>query len=144
MVLGFVVVASAGVAVVSHHRHERAREADDRGRLTTSEYTQAVAIAKMEIAQDHATLSRAVAYLTGGKSQDSDASTPCASNYYLVVSLVGDFPTIRVSPAPGAPSGPDMWVTVKADPISGQVCLAGVSTGHFETRAGSANLSPAL
>jgi hypothetical protein len=65
----------------------------------------------------------------------------------LVVTLVGNFPGLNVSmpqDTPGAPAGPDTWVTVKADPTTGEACLSGVSLGHFKARAGLTNLMPAL
>jgi hypothetical protein len=112
--------------------------------LTTSEYDRAVAIARSTKAEDYATVTAAVAYVVAGRVRTPNLQGQCNSGHVLVVLLVGDFPRINVSPAPGAPSGPDMWVTVKADPTTGEMCLEGVSLGRFEAAAGSANLLPAL
>jgi hypothetical protein len=142
--LGLVVVASVLAVVLIHHQREQDREATNRGALTTAEYARAVEIAQSEIKKDHATVSQAVAYVVEGRLQSQNLPGTCTSGRLLVVSLVGDFPTIGVSPDPDAPSGPDMWVTVKADPATGDECLAGVSLGRFKATAGSVNLSPAL
>jgi hypothetical protein len=114
--------------------------------LTGAQYDRAVAIANSVIAKDPATVSRAVAYVVAGRVHDPNLSNSCTSGHLLVVSLVGDFPTVAVGgfAGPGAPSGPDKWVTVKADPTSGEECLIGVSFGRFKAAAGAANLTPAL
>jgi hypothetical protein len=143
LALGLVLVASIGAALALHH-HQRAREAGDRGMLTASEYDRAVAIARSTKAEDRATVTAAVAYVVAGNVRAPNLRGQCHSGRVLVVSLVGDFPGINVSPAPGAPSGPDMWVTVKADPTTGEACLEGVSLGRFKAATGSANLLPAI
>jgi hypothetical protein len=144
--VGLAVVASTGAVVLIHHQRDRAREAADRGTLTSAQYDRAVAIAHSVIAKDPATVSRAVAYVVAGRVQDPNLSNSCTSGHLLIVSLVGDFPTVAVGgfAGPGAPSGPDKWVTVKADPTSGKECLIGVSLGQFKAAAGAANLTPAL
>lgn len=141
-----VVVAIVGTVSLIQRRHEEAREASDRGTLTTSEYVRAVAIARAEIAKERSAVSDAVAYVVEGRVLAETQNLPgtCTSGRLLVVSIVGDFPTIGVSGPPGAPSGPDMWVTVKADPATGEECLTDVGLGRFKATAGSANLVPAL
>lgn len=141
-----VVLAVATVAIVIRlsHRHGDEATATDRGLLTSQEYATAVRLARSEIAKDHATVSSAVATLVSGRVRQPNLATGCTSGRLLVVTLVGDFPEITVSPAPGSPTGPDMWVTLKADPATGVACLEGVGVGQFKTPAGSANLSPAL
>jgi hypothetical protein len=141
--LVLVLVASIGAALAFDH-HRSAREAADRGTLTAAEYDRAVAIARSTKVEDHATVTAAVAYVVAGTVQTPNLQGKCDSGHVLVVSLVGDFPGINVLPGPGAPSGPDMWVTVKADPSTGPACLEGVSLGRFEAAAGSANLLPAI
>lgn len=142
VVPGLALVAGLGTAVGLHEHHQS--HAADRGMLTASEYDRAVAIARSTKAEDHATVTAAVAYVVAGRVRTPNLQGQCNSGHVLVVSLVGDFPGINVSPAPGAPSGPDMWVTVKADPTTGETCLEGVSLGRFEAVAGSANLLPTL
>jgi hypothetical protein len=138
---GLVLVAGLGAAVALHHHQSPAA---DRGMLTASEYDKAVAIARSTKAEDHAKVTAAVAYVVAGRVGTLNLQGQCNSGHVLVVSLIGDFPGINVSPAPGAPSGPDMWVTVKADPTTGETCLEGVSLGRFKAAAGSANLLPAM
>jgi hypothetical protein len=142
--IGFALIACTALALALHQRHEEAHEAADRGMLTGSQYAQAATIARAVVAQNHATGIKAVAYLTGSRGQVPGPGGACASNRYLVVSLVGTFPNIQVSPAPGTPNGPDTWYTVKADPTTGQWCKDGVSQGRFTTPALSANLNDAL
>lgn len=143
LALGLVLGAGFVAAWALHH-HQSGRGAADRGMLTASEYDRAVAIARSTKAQEHATVTAAVAYVVAGQVRNPNLSGRCNSGRVLVVSLVGDFPGINVSPAPGARSGPDMWVTVKADPTTGDACLEGVSLGRFQTPSGSSNLLPAM
>jgi len=146
-VLGLVVLASTAAVVLIHHQHERAREAADRGTLTSSEYDRAVAIARSVLAKSPATVSRAVAYVVAGRVQEPNLLNSCTSGHLLVVSLVGDFPTVvtgGLAGHAGASPGPDKWVTVKADPATGKQCLIGVTFGRFRATAGAANLAPAL
>jgi hypothetical protein len=142
LALGLLVVASIGGALALHH--QKAREAADRGMLTPSEYDKAVVIARSTKAAEHGTVIAAVAYVIAGKVRNPNIPGECSSGHVLVVSLVGDFPGVNVSPPPGAPTGPDMWVSVKADPATGETCLEGVSLGRFKAVAGAANLLPAL
>ena len=147
VVLGLVVLTFTGGVVLTHHQHERARAAADRGTLTSSEYDRAVAIARSVLAKSPATLTRAVAYVVVGRVQEPNLSDSCTSGHLLVVSLVGDFPTVAstgFAGHAGASPGPDRWVTVKADPETGTQCLIGVSRGRFRAAAGAANLAPAL
>jgi hypothetical protein len=85
----------------------------------------------------------AAAHVVAGRIQTPNLSTGCTSGHLLVVDLVGDFPNIAIG-AREEPTGPDMWVTVKADPTTGEACLVGVSQGNFQAPAGSADLMPAL
>jgi len=149
--LGLVALAVAGTALTVHRQHEKSHEksgeAVDRGSLTSSEYHRAVAIARSEIARDHATVSTAVAYLVAGSVQDPNLRDDCRSGHLLVVTLVGDFPDIVFGTGfagEGAPQGPDHWVTIKSDPATGEECSVGVSVGRFTASSGDADLSPAL
>jgi hypothetical protein len=144
VIVSALVLVAAGAVLLIQHRHDDDVIASDRGALSSDQYDTAIRLARSEIAKDHAMVSMAVAYVVAGKIRTPNLSTGCTSGRLLVLSLVGEFPNINVSPAPGAPTGPDMWVTVKADPTSGEACLAGVSLGRFTAPAGSADLTPAL
>jgi hypothetical protein len=146
-VLGLVLTASIA-AVVIHNHHQRGPDVADQGTLSRSEYARAVAIAQSEIAKDQAEVTQAVAYVVAGKVQQPNLEGECDSGHVLVVSLVGRFPHIIFGSGLASPlqqpQGPERWVTVKADPTTGQECLTGVSRGRFKAVAGAANLLPAL
>jgi hypothetical protein len=138
-----VLVAVGVVVLLDRDVHQVS--AADRGSLTPEQYVTAVHVARTEIAQQHVDVSRAVATLARRTPNTPTVSPGCTSDTLLVVHLVADFPDIRVGgQQEGAPSGPDMWVTVKADATTGQECLAGVSAGRFTAPTGSADLAPAL
>jgi hypothetical protein len=143
-----VVLVIGGVTVgLRHEQHVRAQESANRGTLTSSEYDRAVAIARSEIEKDDASVSAAVAYVVPGRVQAPNLKGECRSGHVLVVSLVGTFPHIifGTGVAGGSePEGPDHWVTVKADAVTGDECLTGVSIGRFKAAPGAANLVPAL
>ena len=142
-----LVLTSTAVPVLVHHQRASAQDAADRGPLTRAEYAHAVAIARAEVAKEDAKVSRAVAYLVDGRVQSPNLAGRCTSGHLLVVSLVGKFPRIAVGgfAGPGSPStGPDEWVTLKADPASEEPCLGGVSLGRFAPPVDYADLGPAL
>jgi hypothetical protein len=144
-----IVLLPTGVVAAIRSHHGRDLTASDWGSLTPAQYAAAVRIARAEIAKDHAKVSRAVAVVAGGSVRTTNLPGSCESGRLLIVHLVGDFPTIQVSgfvspDGSSAPTGPDEWVTVKADATTHQPCLSGVSFGHFEAPPGSADLMPAL
>jgi hypothetical protein len=146
LVAPLVVMASIAAAVLSQD-HANPPSAADRGMLTSDEYAKAVAIARSELANQHATLIRAVAYVVPGDVKDPNLAGQCRSGHLLVVSLVGQFPHIMFGTGLAgrhARQGPDHWVTVKADATTGDECLVGVSVGHFRAVPDSADLRPAL
>jgi hypothetical protein len=142
------LVLSASTAVVVMHQRQTGPNPADQGMLTHSEYARAVAIAQAEITKDQAEVTQAVAYVVSGTVKQPNLAGECTSGHVLVVSLVGHFPHIIFGSGLAGPlrqpQGPDRWVTVKADPITGQECLTGVSLGRFTAVAGAANLLPAL
>jgi hypothetical protein len=139
-----LVLVVAGAVLVIQHRQDHGGPTSDRGSLTSDQYDTAVRLARSEIEQNHATVTVAVADVVQGRIRTPNLSTACTSGHLLVLHLVGEFPKIVVSPAPGAPTGPEEWVTVKADPTTGEACLIGVSFGRFKASTGSADLTPAL
>jgi hypothetical protein len=142
-----LVLTSTAVTVLVHHQRAGAQDAVNRGPLTTVEYAHAAAIARAEVAKEDAKASRAVAYLVDGKVQVPNLAGRCTSGHLLVVSLVGTFPHIAVGgfAGPGSPpTGPDEWVTMKADPASDEPCLVGISFGRFAPPVDYADLGPAL
>ena len=145
--LGVVLVIGAVTLLSGHEQQVRAQESRDSGTLTRSEFDRAVAIARSEIAKDDATVSAAVAYVVPGRVQAPNLQGECRSGHVLVVSLLGTFPHIIFGSglAGGSePEGPGQWVTVKADAVTGDECLTGVSIGHFTAAPGAANLVPDL
>jgi hypothetical protein len=141
LVPALVLAAVALVVLVDRDVHEVS--GSDRGSLTPEQYVTAVGIARKEIAQGDATVTAAVATVVR-RSRRLSTSDTCGSGPQIVVDLVGTFPDVAVSTMPGTPTGPDTWLTVRADVTTGDQCLTGISLGRFSAPAGAANLLPAL
>ena len=133
-VVALVLVVAGLVAVVLQRNH--AGHEAQRGALTPHEYAVALRWARMEVAQDDAQVSQAVA--TVGPRPKS----ACTSRHVVHVYLVGKFPHMNLG-GPGD-QGPDVWVTIAVDPATDDVCAYGPSTGRFRVPTGAANLLPAL
>jgi len=134
VVAALVLVASAGLLWIDHHNDGNVSPSD--GRLTPGQYAAAVNVARTEIAQTHGKVSAAVATMVKARPTD------CNAEGMLVVQLVRDLNFNAGAPEP--PTGPDQWVTIRANPADGQACSSGVGLGRFKAPAGAANLLPAL
>jgi hypothetical protein len=137
-------VAVGIVVLVPHDDHDVS--ASDRGSLSSEQYLAAASIARTAIAKQHATVSTAVATVVQGKVSRPNLPAACTSGELLVIHLVGEFPEVDVGGFVGGrvSSGPDTWLTLKADATTGEACLEGVRLGRFTRPAGAADLAPAL
>lgn len=142
-----MLVVAVGAALLVHSRSGDGVPAAERGPLTAAQYDTALRLARSELAKDHATVSRAVATIVAGTVDQPNLAKGCTSGHLLVVTLVGapaDFPNTDLGGPEDAPKGPDMWISLQADPDTGVACLLGVGVGHFKAPVPAADLSPSL
>jgi hypothetical protein len=118
--------------------------------LAGSDLSIALRVGHSEAARATGTPSSGVAWPRGvtsvsalsraGTLTDSNTGHPCTSGALLVVTVIGRFPRIAVSPPPGATDTTVHAVVATADARTGQVCLRSVRTGRVTPSAGAAVL----
>jgi hypothetical protein len=101
----------------------------DTGKLTEKQYDTAVNVARHEIENQDAAVTSATAVLkrNSGQRGSSNTGLQCTSDQVLKVRLIGTFPHTAVAGTPGD-AGPITQMDIKADAVSGDACLIGVST----------------
>jgi hypothetical protein len=112
----------------------------DTGRLTPGQYAAAVNLARHEIENQDAEVTRATAVIkhNAGPGAPSNTGVECTGDQVLRVRLIGTFPHITTGGTPGSRPGPVTELDIKADPDSGQACLIGVGTArHPQPDAGA-------
>jgi len=127
-----IVVTALGLAIAGcgGDRHDPSPAS---GRLTPEQYETAVNVARHEVENQDAEVTSATAVLkrNAGRNAPSNTGFECTSDQVLRIRLIGDFPHTVTSGGPpgGDPNGGTVTeLDIKADAVTGDACLIGVST----------------
>ena len=112
------------------------------GKLTRQQYDAAVNAARHEVDNQDATLTSATAVLkhNAGKNAPSNTGLTCTSDHVLRIRLIGTFPHTTTTGTPGGGSTTVTEMDLKADAVSGDVCLIGVGTSNHPEPAKGATV----